>query len=318
MQAHEAIIYLCNMFSTKYCIPTPEYLNLLAGLVPVQMLPCFDFLVASLQQLLQKADNGLWKPEAALTETYTAPGYDRLPQRRASVNFTQYSWVLEHPLTCYPNAPCYYRQGDRACPGDEAWLAGSALVPGKEPSQFDPTKPRLQVTKPPVAAQLNAKEPVSTPVAVIQEPTIKREAHATSPAEDVDVGSVGNALPEAPPSQLQQPEEQQGPTQGGSKGQQQPPLQEKQQQPSPSSARVSVPVEDANKVGKIKIIGARDDQSDEDRKVGILSQIVPWALLICVFGVVAVGFLWRGRANGNVKYSRLGLPRSRPPTPIPE
>ena len=284
------------------------------------MLPCFDFLVAALQQLLQKADNGLWKPEATLTEAYTAAGYDQLPQRREGVNFTQYSWVLQNPLTCYPNAPCHHRQGDRSCPKEDAWQAGPALVAGKEPAQFDATKPRRQAAKPSSAAAA-VQEPAAKPVPPSQEPTTKREPTAAVSAPPVKApdGGVSTAVPEIPAKQGQP--QKQAPIQVvDSKGGQQQPSEEKQQPPEPSSTRPDGPSGrgSSSSGGKITIIGTHDNQDDEDRKVGLLTQIVPWALLICVFGVVAIGFLWRGRANGNVKYSRLGLPRSRPATPVPE
>jgi hypothetical protein len=85
--------------------------------------PCHDFLKDLLDTLLTKKQGSLMAADKQLKEPYTAPGYTEAPQRRSDVNFTRYSWVLQHNLTCYPTAPCQYRTPSDCPKGDSSlWL----------------------------------------------------------------------------------------------------------------------------------------------------------------------------------------------------
>lgn len=66
------------------------------------------------------SSSSLMSPGVKLQQPYTAPGFSEPPQRRSDINFTRYSWVLQHPAAAacslLPTAPCQYR-GD--CPKGE-------------------------------------------------------------------------------------------------------------------------------------------------------------------------------------------------------
>lgn len=81
---------------------------------------CFDFLMRLLEQAVGAADAGLADQATLLQQPYTAPNFST-PKRREDVNFTEFSFVLQHPLRCHTNAPCQLRK-----PGCEGWGAGKA------------------------------------------------------------------------------------------------------------------------------------------------------------------------------------------------
>lgn len=88
--------------------PSPSFTaTLIAPLSQVS--PCHDFLAELLETLLAKKQSSLVAPDKALKEPYTAPAFTEPPHRRSDINFTAYSWVLQHNLTCYSTAPCQYR-----------------------------------------------------------------------------------------------------------------------------------------------------------------------------------------------------------------
>ncbi len=102
----------------------------------MQVSQCFDFLHSLLQAATDKAaDSPLKAAAARIDSPYSAQGYDTLPQRRADINFTRHSWVLQHPATCYRNAPCAYRS-PKDCPVAPAWqsLVHDLSVPVDSPS----------------------------------------------------------------------------------------------------------------------------------------------------------------------------------------
>ncbi len=83
---------------------------------------CFDFLTRLLEQAVGAADAGLADQTTLLQQPYTAPNFST-PKRRDDVNFTEFSFVLQHPLRCHTNAPCQLRK-----PGCEGWGPGKAAA----------------------------------------------------------------------------------------------------------------------------------------------------------------------------------------------
>lgn len=94
----------------------------------LQVSPCHDFLKDLLGALLAKSQSSLLAADKQLKEPYTAPGYTEPPQRRADVNFTRYSWVLQHNLTCYPTSPCQYRMPSDCPTGESLPLTTTAAA----------------------------------------------------------------------------------------------------------------------------------------------------------------------------------------------
>jgi hypothetical protein len=127
-------VYICSAIrSTCGVASCPALLPVLP--FHLQTGPCFDFLVALFQQLLQGKDAGLTPADKLQATPFKAAGFTTPPQRRADVNFTQYSWVLQHPHACHMSAPCQFRQPSD-CPAGDAWkqkhpkAAAAAAAPG--------------------------------------------------------------------------------------------------------------------------------------------------------------------------------------------
>lgn len=94
----------------------------------LQVSPCHDFLKDLLDTVLTKKQSSLVAADKQLKEPYTAPGYTEPPQRRTDINFTRYSWVLQHNLTCYPTAPCQYRTPSDCPKGRQLLLLVKAMM----------------------------------------------------------------------------------------------------------------------------------------------------------------------------------------------
>jgi hypothetical protein len=90
--------------------------------------PCHEFLKDLLANLLSNKQSSLLAADKLLKEAYTAPGYVEAPQRRSDINFTRYSWVLQHNLTCYATAPCQYRTPPNCPKGGRHALCTSGLT----------------------------------------------------------------------------------------------------------------------------------------------------------------------------------------------
>lgn len=73
---------------------------------------------------VQGAKNGI-APESTLqANAYEQPGFKPPERRLSTAEFTEYSWVLQHELRCYTNAPCQFQKG-AACATSPSALEGA-------------------------------------------------------------------------------------------------------------------------------------------------------------------------------------------------
>jgi hypothetical protein len=278
---------------------------------PRQTSNCHDLLLAMLDQLARGEDKGLAPEGYALPEPFSAPHFSVPPQRRTGVNFTAYSFTLQHPLACYPNAPCHARGGakagagaDGACPGDSKAWAHTWLQRGSEPAwELPPARPKGTAAGAAPAAEGKAvtaedaatagrREPAAheAPPPAVAEAAAGAAAPAPAAAEQQQHKAAGapqqpeGAKPGAAPQGQQQQQQQQ--QQGQQQGQQ----QQQQQQAAPAPVRPPSLLSASTAAGR----------QDGMRRRDLLSQAMTLAMAICVVGVLAVGIMWRMRGgNGN-------------------
>lgn len=237
----------------------------------MQVSQCFDFLLVLLDTLILKKDKGLGKPDVQLKEPYIVPGFKEPPQRRADVNFTQYSYVLQHPHRCYTNAPCqYHRPSD--CPKGSDW-SQTHLDPSNQPGTESVAKPADGTGQ---GSQLSQGE---------QEQPSKRETAEHLEAEQGGKGGAdtvwqknsGPAVAEQQPSSEDDDAYQQDVQKGS----------------LPGAAGTG---DDASG----ELVNSREQQEEDKAQAGmrrLLSQAMSVATGICLVGVIAVVVLWRMNAK---------------------
>jgi len=264
----------------------------------MQVSPCFDFLKDLLETLLAKKASSLVAPDKQLQAPYTAPGFTEPPARRSDINFTHYSWVLQHKLACYPSAPCQYSSPSSCPAGDKAW-EHKTLTAGQEPPPTWQQAQQQELERQRIAEQ-EAREAADRAAAAKKE-----EAQRTAAAAAAAAAAAGSNVGPSEAARTVVHAEEGGGVSGGQQvggfvGQ---------------GVGVGVDMQDNASV--------RDEAVQQRQRRAFIGQAASWGTVICIAGLLGLVVLWQMRAassgaGGGRRWPRYAPLQRRPPSPSPQ
>lgn len=248
-----------------------------------------------MQHLLLREDSTLTPEDTLLQEPYKAGGFVTAPKRRPDVNFTQYSWVLSHRLTCYNSAPCQFRQPSD-CPSGSEWKH-KHLQPGDEPEQAVTRLPTA------VAAEKTSHKTVRDDEAPAQEESQVQRQQQHEPEEQLETEDeelVNNDDSQDTVAQEQkQPEVAAGSkdsTAAATDGKQQKIVSEEVDQRD-TAVKQQHKAQVGQQQSHMRHNARQSEHMQQGQRKAFLSQAVSLATFICIAGVVGVVVLWRMRSS---------------------
>lgn len=277
------------------------HLNMSASCFTLQIGPCFSFLVTLMQHLLQQKEASLIPADTQLKEPYKAAGFLAAPKRRSDVNFTQYSWVLSHPLSCAMSAPCQHRQPSD-CPVGPEWKH-KHLQPGSEPQQAAvrlpaAVTPTQQVPDTQDAGAQRQQQQEQEPKVQPKQQSVEKQPEKLQEQKTPQAKQEPLAEETSDKEQQQQQQHKDGEKQDTRTATEQPAAkQQPAGQPAHQNPNQQVDKQEAGGQQHQQHDERQDEQMQQGQRRAFISQAMSIATFICVAGVVGIVVLWRMRSN---------------------